>query len=325
MKKMGLVLVLSFGSVALGYLVQRFVLGRDRNTDSKNESTLPTVAKWIKLITLIGLLPWPILFTFWRVTQVSSRFIVIPLLGITSLIVGGVSATLFIRSTRMEAGKAGSLFSCGMMTNLGVIGGLIGLLFFGTDGYLTVQLFTMLEVLTYYLVVFPLAQQIGRGSDERFRIDFRLLISKPMSLIPLAAIIVGFSLRSFAVPAPDFLDRISAVLVPSVTGLIGFAIGLTLKVSKIHEYRRESTMIAAIKFLIIPAVIIPLAALLGVPSLLDGTAFRMIVILSFSPVGLIAMVPPQLYDLDLNLSNSGWFVTTVIHLAIVPILLFLVA
>lgn len=323
MSKMILVLSLSFGSVGLGYLFQRLILGRGRVNSSGYESRISSIAKWIKVITLGGLLPWPILFTFWGVEQISSRYFVIPVLGVLSLIVGGLSAVAMIRISRMEPARAGSLFSCGMMTNLGVIGGLIGMLFFGNEGYLTVQLFTMFEVFTYYLVVFPLAQQIGNGDGSGFRINPKLLLSKPMSLIPLAAIILGFSLRSFGVRAPDFLDSISGILVPSITALIGFAIGLTLKVSRIRLYRRESIMISLIKFLIIPAIIIPLAALLGIPSLMNGVAFRMIVFLSFGPVALIAMVPPQLYDLDLDLANSGWFVTTVGHLLIVPVLILL--
>jgi hypothetical protein len=49
----------------------------------------------------------------------------------------------------------------------------------------------------------------------------------------------------------------------------------------------------------------------------------MIVFLSFGPVALIAMVPPQIYGLDLDLANSGWLVTTVGYFIIVPVLLLL--
>lgn len=164
-----------------------------------------------------------------------------------------------------------------MMTNLGIIGGLIGMLFFGAEGFLTVQLFTIFEVFTYYLIVFPMTQQIGEGRGTGFHFNPKLLIRKPMSLIPLTAIIIGLILRGFKVPAPEVLDNISSVIVPSVTGLIGFSIGMTLKVSRIRYYRKEA--------------------------------------------GLIALVPPQLYGLDLDLANSGWLVTTVIHLLIAPILI----
>ena len=291
MSKMILVLALSFGSVLLGYILQLLVLGIAGRDALPRESILTEIAKWIKLVTLAGLLPWPILFTFWRIEQISSRFLLVPILGIASLVVGGLSAIIMIRMSRMEPKKAGALFSCGMMTNLGVIGGLIGMQFFGNDGFMTVQLFTMFEVFTYYLVVFPLSQQIGSGGGTGFRFNPKLILSKPMSLVPISAIIIGYSLRSIGVPAPDFLDRLSAFLVPSVTALIGFSIGLTLKVSRIRHYRREAVMISLIKFIIIPALIIPAAALLGIPSLLGGVVFKMVIVLSFGPVALIAMVP----------------------------------
>ncbi len=323
MNKMILVLVLSFGSVILGYIVQRLTINGKSGGDEARRNSVSNAAKWIKLITLSALLPWPIMFTFWRIEDISSRFLVIPVLGVLSLIVGGAASLMMIRITRMPPEKAGSLFACGMMTNLGVIGGLIGMLFFGKEGFLTVQLFTMFEVFTYYLVVFPMAQQIGQGGDSGFRFNPRLLLSKPMSLIPLTAIIIGYVLRSLGIPAPSILDTISAILVPSVTGLIGFSIGLTLRVSRIRLYHRESMMIALIKFLIIPAIIIPVAALLGLPDMFGGIAFKMVIFLSFGPVALIAMVPPQLYGLDLDLANSGWLVTTVGHLIIVPVLILL--
>ena len=318
-----IVLALSFGSVILGYVVQRAVVPRGDGSDA-SQDRIASVAKWIKLVTLAGLLPWPILFTFWRLESVSPHFAVIPLLGLLSLAVGGTSALVLIRLMRLDPRKAGAFYACGMMTNLGVVGGLIGIMFFGPDGFLTVQLFTMFEVFTYYLVVFPLSQQIGAGGGGRFRFDPRLILSKPMSLIPISSIVLGLVLRGLGVPAPTFLDVLSRIIVPVITGTIGFSIGLTLRVSRLRRYRREAALIAAIKFLAIPAVVIPAAYALGLPGLLGGVAFKMVVFLSFGPVALIAMVPPQLYDLDLDLANSGWLVTTVGHLIIIPILILIV-
>jgi predicted permease len=323
MKKMILVLVLSFGSVLIGYLAQNLVLGSAGNQKNSRQRSISNTAKWIKLVTLGALLPLPIFFTFWRIESIPANLMIIPFLGIGSLIVGGLSALIFIRITKIVPDKAGSLFACGMMTNLGIIGGLIGMLFFGNEGFLTVQLFTMFEVFTYYLIVFPLTQQIGEGGGTGFHFNPKLLFSKPMALVPLSAIIAGILFRSLNVPAPPVLDSISAVVVPSVTALIGFSIGLTLKVSRIRHYRREAGIIAGIKFLIIPGIIIPAAALLGLPDMLGGVAFKMVIFLSFGPVALIALVPPQLYGLDLDLANSGWLVTTAVHLLIVPVLILL--
>lgn len=321
MKKMTLVLVLSFGSVLIGYLVQRMYLRSAVDENSDRQRSISNSAKWIKLITLGAILPWPILFTFWSIKSIPPGLMVIPFLGVGSLLVGGLSAFTIIRITGMAPEKAGSLFACGMMTNLGIIGGLIGMLFFGNEGFLIVQLFTMFEVFTYYLIGFPMTQQIGEGDRTGFHFNPKLLLSKPMSLIPLSAILCGLVLRGFKVPAPEILNNVSSIIVPSVTGLIGFSIGMTLKVSRIRHYRKEAGLIAIIKFLIIPGIIIPVAALLGLPDMLGAVAFKMVIILSFSPVGLIALVPPQLYGLDLDLANSGWLVTTVIHLLIVPLLI----
>ena len=41
------------------------------------------------------------------------------------------------------------------------------------------------------------------------------------------------------------------------------------------------------------------------------------------PVGFIAMVPPTLYDLDIDLANVCWLMTNGLLVVLVPLLMFL--
>ena len=41
------------------------------------------------------------------------------------------------------------------------------------------------------------------------------------------------------------------------------------------------------------------------------------------PVAFNALIPPSIYELDLDLANSCWFVTTVLLVIVMPALLFL--
>lgn len=97
MQKMTLVLVLSFGSVLIGYLVQSLLLHSDGDGASDRQRSISNTAKWIKLITLGAMLPWPILFTFLSIDSIPPGLMVIPFLGVGLLIVGGLSAFTIIR------------------------------------------------------------------------------------------------------------------------------------------------------------------------------------------------------------------------------------
>jgi hypothetical protein len=42
------------------------------------------------------------------------------------------------------------------------------------------------------------------------------------------------------------------------------------------------------------------------------------------PVGFIAMVPPTIYELDIDLANACWLITNFLLVLQVPLLLFLI-
>lgn len=45
--------------------------------------------------------------------------------------------------------------------------------------------------------------------------------------------------------------------------------------------------------------------------------------LSGMPVGFIAMVPPTLYDLDIDLANACWLLTNGLLVVMIPLLMFI--
>jgi predicted permease len=51
-----------------------------------------------------------------------------------------------------------------------------------------------------------------------------------------------------------------------------------------------------------------------------GLPLKVVALLAFMPVGVIALVPPTLYGGDLDLANSGWLATTAAILGILPLL-----
>ncbi len=321
MERLIFILGVSFGSLALGYAMQRLVVGASAGSFDR----LKRISGVMKLVALVGLQPIPIINSFWRLTLGDARLLALPLLGALSLVVGGTAAILYIRAFRVPPYQAGSLFTSGMFTNIGIFGALIGYVLYGPVGFTVVQLFRVFEEVIYYAVGFPLSQQIGKGALQKFRFNWRLLTDRPLIAVPIGAILLGSALKWIGFAPPQVLAAASGIIVPVMTGGLGFAIGVTLRIARISAYRRQVLMVLSIKYLLIPAIIIPLALAFGLRGLMDGVAFKMVAIISFMPTAFIALVPPALYDFDLDLANSCWLVTTLALLLVFPLLYFLLA
>jgi len=316
MERLLFILTVCFGSIAAGYAIQAYCAGRGIFTYEQIKS----VSDRIKIITIVFLLPIPILHAFWKIHFTVGTLFVIPFEGILSFLVGGASAIILIRLFRVVPPRAASVFVCGMFTNLGIFGGFICFVLFRDLGFLIVQLFTVFEVFIYLVVGFPLSQQISRGALQSLRFDFRSIKDQPVAFVPIFAIVLGSLLKTFGVYRPPVFGTFSSFLIPAMTAALGIAIGMTLRFSRIRTYLREVVMITTIKFCIIPMVNIPVAIFLGMGRIMDGVPLKVITVLSFMPVAFIALVPPVLYDFDLDCANSGWLVTTLAILVIFPLL-----
>ena len=315
MERLLFILAVSFGSLGLGYVVQSVLLA----TRTASFDAINRVSGKMKLVALLVLQPIPIINSFWRLSMENVELLALPFLGALSLVVGGTAAIVFIKGFHIEPKKAGSVFTAGMFTNIGIFGALIGFVLYGPIGFTVVQLVRVFEEAIYYAIGFPLSQQISTGGLQHFRFNWKLITDRPIIAIPIGAIVIGTALNLSGLTPPDLLATASGYIVPVMTALLGSAIGLTLRVARIGDYRREITMVMLIKYAIVPAVIIPAAWLLGLGQIMDGVPFKMMAIISFLPTGFIALVPPVLYGFDLDLANSAWLVTTLALLLVFPL------
>jgi len=79
-----------------------------------------------------------------------------------------------------------------------------------------------------------------------------------------------------------------------------------------------------IKFAIVPGVVTFLALLLGYRNIGDGLLLKVVIILSSMPVAFMALIPPSLYDLEIDLANSCWLFTTTLLVIVLPVLYFVI-
>ncbi len=316
MDKLVLILSASLGSIAVGYVVQ--IVFRRRGSVSAD--LILEISKYLKLLAFFVINPVAVVATFWNMSLGAVQMITYPLLGVFSVIVGGVAALVIIRALKLPPGRAASVFTSGMFTNLLTFGGLVGYVFFSEPGYMLAQLYIMLVSPVYYLIGYPISNNISKGKSRIFRLDLRLLRSNPLLVVPPLAIATGLILSGFHVVRPDFFDPLVAVLIPTVSATLGLAIGLSLRLARVGDYWKEIGLVVLIKFAIVPAVMIPLGMLFGLHTAGDGLPFKMLVVLSVMPVAFNALVPPAMFGFDLDLANSAWIVTTASLVVVVPLL-----
>jgi len=84
-------------------------------------------------------------------------------------------------------------------------------------------------------------------------------------------------------------------------------------------------VICVIKFLLVPAFACSLAYLLNLHLVADGLPFKVVLVLSSMPVAFNALVASSIYDLDLDMANSCWLISTGALVVIMPCLYFILS
>lgn len=319
MERLLTVLLFAFVSLFAGWVI-RSAVARGGNEHMPMVDRLSTA---LKLVCLLVLQPIAVTISFWQLDMSSGRLLVLPAIGAMGVVVGGASGILLARGARLAPQQVASAFVASSFSNIGLFGGLIVFVQFGTTGYSLLQLYRLFEEFLYYAFGFPLSNQIAHGDIRRFRFDWRAFFERPLALVPLSGIVLGTLLRLSGVAIPLWTAGVMTVLVPLLTGLLAFAIGLSLNVAAVRSSIRVVAPVATTKFIVVPVVLVSAALLAGLGNAAGGVALRVVVVASLMPTGFVALVPPVLYRFDLDSTNSAWLVTTAAQLIIVPLLLLL--
>lgn len=281
------------------------------------------ILKGSTMSALLVVNPLIIFGAFWYVQLDDMRLIAIPVLGAITVGLGGLLALYAAKYMKLGRKQQGAMFSSGTFTNLGSFGNLFCFVFLGEASLVFVALFRLFEDLIYYSVGFPVAQSYGENKGVKRKSLFKKLLTNPFIIITLIAIIIGGSLNLSPWDRPAFYADLNSILVPIFTILLVVPTGFNLQVGKAKEYLKESFVVAAIKYGIVPITVTLLALLFGLREIYDGIVFKTIIILSAMPPGFTSLVPPQLFHLDKDLANSSWFITTVLLVFVLPILYFI--
>ena len=306
-----------FVGLAMGYAIQILV----RNQIIRLPYDLETLRKILQKIALLYFNPITFTGAVWIVSLDDLKIIALPFIGIAALLLGGVLAFVFARLLGMSRKQTGAYIVSGGFTNLGAIGGLICYTFLGEAGYALVSFYKLFETFSYYAFGFPIAKSYSLDAAETESLSKRIrkIFSDPFVLVALGSILVGFILNLSGIKRPYFYTSLNAIFVPATTILLLSSIGMAMRFSRAGKYIKEGSLMAIIKFIIVPVAATTIAYYIGFGKVDQGLPLKVTLILSSMPVGFIAMVPPTIYELDVDLANATWLVTNFLLLLIVPL------
>jgi predicted permease len=313
----------SFGIIFFGLALGVAIQALHRNGRLRLPLSIADLRKLLQKVALLGLNPVAIAGAIWTVRIKDPGLIALPFVGFSALLTGGLLALGAARILKLEPKKTGALFCCGSFTNIGSIGALVCFIFLGEAGFALVPIYKLFEDVSYYAIGFPIARYYSRAGENYGGTAARLkgLLRDPFILTAVSSIIIGALLNLSGLERPAFYGFANAVIVPLATILLLTSIGLALRFSRIGDYLRECVSVSLIKFLMVPLLIFLQARTLGFGGMDDALPLKVVIILSSMPVAFNALIPPSIYDLDLDLANSCWFVTTALLILVLPVLL----
>lgn len=323
MEKLFFSLGLILSGLTLGYAIQVM----ERTGVLTVTISIGSLRKILQKIGLLFFFPISFLAAVWVVSFDDMRVAFLPLIGVCVLMAGGVLGFVLAHLMKKSSKQTGVLLCCGSFTNIGAIGGLVCFVFLGEAGFALIALYKMFEEIVYYTIGFPLARYYSGVSDQQISFGKRItdVLADPFVFTALSAFFIGLLLNISTISRPAIFDAVTVFSVPAGTFILLVSIGLGMRFSRTGAYLRESGSICLIKFTLLPVIACSLVYFLGLHQVADGLLLKVVLILSSMPVGFTALVAASIYDLDLDLANSCWLVSTGSLVIIVPWLYFLLS
>lgn len=316
MDKLFITLGIIIASLTVGYLTQ---CAAARSVIPLSFDAAVTLRRRIQTVGMFVFLPLSAMLSLWGLPTPDPRLLVLPVLGLCSWILGGVAALFFARWLNLDRPQTGSLYCCGTFSNIGAVGTLTAAVFLGEAAIAPAALYRMFEELYYFSVAYPTARRFSVERDGA-ALSGSLKFS-PILMVIIFALASGMALNLSNVPRPSWGGGLASAAMLTATVLLLFGIGLGVRFSSVGRYVRPCLAAAAIKFLLIPAIIIPPAIFAGLGHIDDGLPLKVVAILSCMPAAMTALVPPSLFRLDLDLANACWLTGTAALIFILPALL----
>ena len=271
----------------LGFSLKRigFLKAEDRNL-------LSDLVLYIALPAMI--------FTNLRTAEISQDMLFLPILGIATSILLLIPAYAYCRIRDYDERTTWTILLASSLMNTGFIGFPVCLGVFGQTGFLNAVFFdlsTSAMVVAYGVI---LARKFAGNTKE--------VIRNTVTFMPLWAVIFGLIFNILNIPVGYVLDNILSYLSGATIPMIMLALGLSLDFANVGDNLTDSVVVAVIKLMIAPMIVLSLLAILNIGGLAADVA---VIEAGMSTAG-NALVLAITYDLDKDLMVSIIFTNVVL-------------
>ncbi|MEG6584354.1 AEC family transporter [Dendrosporobacter sp. 1207_IL3150] len=264
------------------------------------------------------LFPFLAILTFW-VLRPAMELFWLPLFGVILHIIPGLISFYYARKHYTSGTDIGSFVLAGMLSNLLTLGGISVFILYGERGFAYVQLVVLFQNLILFLFCFPLAQYFAqRDTDSDGQgIRWRSLFNR--NQLTVVGMIIGAYLNWADYLRPDYLGNAVDWLIHITAWLTLIPVGHSIDFTQIRQYWRSTVDILVIKFILTPIAIFGLARIIFT----DTIVFNTLMLLSFAPSAINAVIAVRLHQLNIHLVMASFVLTTAVYLLVVyPVIFF---
>ena len=312
----------SLGLIASGLLAGYLYRNKCPQGVVQTEADIAKLRKRLQSTALLYFNPIAFGGAIWALDINDIRIIALPFLGAFAILFGGVLAYIASRLLGLGKKQTAVFVTCGSFSNIGSIGSLVTYILLGEGAVALMPFYKLFESFIYYGIGFPYAKSLSDQVMENDSLSERIVevLKDRYVIIAVISMVAGLGLNLLGFKRPNFFPALNSFLIPLGTLLLLSSIGMAMKFSRMRDYLREAGVIAFIKFIAVPASVYFLGSGIGLGSVDSGIPLKVSIVLASMPVAFIAMVPPTLYDLDVDLANAAWFFTTTLLVFVVPAL-----
>jgi predicted permease len=312
----------SLGLIASGLLAGYLYRNKHPQGIVQTEADIAKLRKRLQSTALLYVNPIAFGGAIWALDINDVRIIALPFIGAFAILFGGVLAYIASRLLGLGKKQTAVFVTCGSFSNIGSIGSLVTYILLGEGAVALMPFYKLFESFIYYGIGFPYAKSLSDQVMENDSLSERIVevLTDRYVIIAVISMVAGLGLNLLGFKRPNFFPALNSILIPLGTLLLLSSIGMAMKFSRMRDYLREAGVIAFIKFIAVPASVYFLGSGIGLGSVDNGVPLKVSIVLASMPVAFIAMVPPTLYDLDVDLANAAWFFTTTLLVFVVPAL-----
>ena len=301
----------------LGALVVGYGL---RKTGRVGEHLGPAVNRF----TLIWGQPVVIGVALWAMRPPDLRTLALPLHGAAMMVLAWPLSALVARVLPMDRPALGAFVGSAVFSNVGfTFGAFLAFVAVGAQGAALGSVYCISFMPLFFTLGFFLARRYSALEQEGAMASLVSQFRDAETRNPTLGILAGLLLNILRVPAPSQSPFFIDIAMPATTAAFLLAIGLSLRLSAVRVYWRECALMHAVKFVILPALGLALAAALGYWQIGDHTLLRVAFIESATPVAIMSVMLAQVFDLNVPLAGALWLTTNLTATLMAPVILLL--